>query len=49
MYDVVGKKISRYPINGTNTAINISYLQKGMYFLKIETENGTVTKRFLKE
>ncbi len=49
VYDSMGKEVKRFPVNATSTTLDISDLQKGIYFLKIETETGTVTKRFVKE
>jgi len=49
LYDVIGKEIRRYTINEMSTVLDVIHLCKGIYFLKIETENGTVTKRFVKE
>ncbi|MDD3280476.1 MAG: T9SS type A sorting domain-containing protein [Bacteroidales bacterium] len=45
----MGKEIRRYTINEMSTVLDVTDLCKGIYFLKIETKNGTVTKRFLKE
>ena len=49
VYDIMGKEVKYFPVNGINASLNISDFQNGMYFLKIETENGTITKRFVKE
>ena len=49
IYDVVGR-----PVVGSNlcvrpaTTIDISHLPSGIYFLRITTENGTVTKEVIK-
>jgi len=45
--DVSGKTVKI--ITPSNNTINVSDLTNGIYFLQIETENGIVTNRFIKE
>jgi len=45
--DLSGKIVNREQYNGK--CINVSALSQGIYFLKIETNNGIVTKKFIKE
>ncbi len=35
--------------NNTNTTLNVNYLQTGIYFLKIATENGSSVAKIVKE
>jgi len=51
IYDVVGQVVGAYRIQpeNTDTVIDISHLSAGIYFLKIETANGTITKKVVKE
>lgn len=46
IYDVMGKKLN---FNYNDSAINVSSLSEGTYFLKINTGNTVLTRRFLKE
>jgi hypothetical protein len=52
------KKLSIFDFNGkqviqtqfiVNQSISVNHLSEGMYLLKIETEKGTVTKKFVKK
>jgi hypothetical protein len=45
--DLSGKVIYRF--NGLRNQINVSALSHGIYFVKIGTDKGTVTKKFVKE
>ena len=45
--DLSGKSIQQ--INGSQKQINVSALSSGIYFVKIETDKGVVTKKFIKE
>ena len=47
IYDGSGRKIVNYSLS-TNQ-INVSALPQGIYFVKLEMEKGTVTKKFVKE
>ena len=56
VFDVYGKKLSQISPelnSGLNSPfsiqIDISHLASGIYFLHIQTENGTVTKKIVKE
>jgi len=45
--DLSGKVIDRF--DSLRNQINVSALSQGIYFLKFETDKGTVTKKFIKE
>jgi uncharacterized delta-60 repeat protein len=45
IYDLQGKVV----LQDTNDTINVSNLAKGLYIVKIVTEEGEVTKKFIKE
>jgi hypothetical protein len=45
--DLSGKVI--FQSNSLRNQINVSDLSQGIYFVKLETEKGTVTKKFVKE
>lgn len=48
VYDVYGKLLMTVEVNGNTTTIDASSFSSGIYFVKVKTENGVVTKRFLK-
>ena len=45
--DITGKIISTF--NSQLSTINVSSLQQGIYFVKIETDKGIVTRKIVKE
>jgi hypothetical protein len=47
IFDITGKVISK--IESPNKAINISELSKGMYLIKLSSQNKTVIKRIIKQ
>jgi hypothetical protein len=48
MYDASGRLILKSFVNGFETRQDVNQLNKGMYFLKIKTENGDVTGKVIK-
>jgi hypothetical protein len=50
VYDVYGRKLSSHHLIPTSShyLINISHLQAGLYFVRITTEKGMVTKKVVK-
>ncbi len=46
IYDILGKKLN---CNYSDSSINVSSLSEGTYFLKINTGNTILTRRFVKE
>jgi hypothetical protein len=50
MYDVLGNEVPiSFQEKGNNTTIDISGLQNGVYFLSIQTNEGTETKKIIKQ
>ncbi len=49
VYDVYGKLINTVNVIDNMTRINVSALADGMYFVRVKTEQGMVTKRFVKK
>ena len=49
VYDVYGKLINTVPVTDNITTLNVSSLANGMYFVRVTTEQGVVTKRFVKK
>ena len=55
VYDVYGKMVNMVNIVGANnyspmrTQINVSGLSTGMYFVRVTTDKGVVTKQFVKQ
>jgi hypothetical protein len=45
VYDLQGKLI----LEDTNTTINVNHLSNGIYIVKVVTEEGEFTKKFIKE
>ena len=43
--DITGKRV----LNGNNSEINVSSLEKGVYFLKVTSEENILTQKFIKE
>jgi len=46
IHDMLGKSIN---VDSSNNQINVSELGSGVYFIKINTSQGTLTKRFIKK
>ena len=49
IYDILGKQVMTLAPNATETIINASSLKSGMYFAKIESDNGSKTVKLIKE
>jgi hypothetical protein len=49
VYDVYGKLINTVNVIDNPTRINVSTLADGMYFVRVTTEKGAVTKTFVKK
>ena len=46
--DVNGRSVKTFVVNQTQTKINVSDLTSGIYFLNIETNEGSTVKKFIK-
>ena len=49
LYDLNGKVLKSQSSDSTSSKINISDLAKGIYLLKIDTNNGSITKQIIKD
>ena len=49
VYDVFGKLVNTVNVVDNPTRINISGLANGMYFVRVTTDEGVVTKQFIKK
>ena len=49
VYDVYGKLVNTVNVVENPTRINVSGLANGMYFVRVTTEQGVVTKTFVKK
>jgi len=51
IYDVFGKKLSSHHliVSSSNHLINISHLNSGIYFVKVYTDAGEMTKKIVKQ
>ena len=45
--DFTGKKV--FQINASNPSINVQHLEKGIYFLKVNSESGDYVSKFIKK
>jgi len=45
LYDIKGKLQQKYTVNNHIYTFDISQLSQGMYFLKIETSQGIITRK----
>jgi len=51
LFDITGRQMSvvgQSEIGQSEIAIDLSHLESGIYFLRIQTENGAVTKKIIK-
>jgi hypothetical protein len=46
VYTISGQKVADFTANGTQAVISTSNLSNGMYLMRINTENGTINKKF---
>jgi hypothetical protein len=50
VFDIYGRKQSHAAhLTDNEFVIDISHLQAGLYFVKIETEKGTVSQKIIKQ
>ena len=49
IYDIQGQLLLQQQMQEAKTIINIVTFAKGLYFLKVENENGIAVKKFVKE
>jgi hypothetical protein len=47
VFDVYGKLVQTVPMTGETTSVNVSGLADGMYFVRVTTDAGVVTKPFV--
>ena len=47
IFDVTGKRVFNQMI--TNNELNVSSLQGGVYFLRIESDGRSITRKFIKK
>jgi hypothetical protein len=47
--DILGNLILQQPVQQAKTTINISDLSAGIYFIKVNTKNGIIIKKLVKE
>jgi DNA/RNA endonuclease YhcR with UshA esterase domain len=49
LYDITGRLIQQQRFNATSFTVSFDNLKQGVYYLKIETANGTATQKLVKE
>ncbi len=47
LFDVYGKLVQTVPMTGETTSVNVSALADGLYFVRVTTDEGVVTKPFV--
>lgn len=49
IFDISGNKVLTFPgLVSFDINKNVSVLQSGMYFLRVKSDNKTITKKFIK-
>ncbi len=49
LYDIYGKLLKVVPINSDITRVDVSEIANGVYFVRMDSEKGTITKKFVKK
>jgi hypothetical protein len=49
IFDLVGKELTIVKVLNNKVEIDVRFLSNGIYFLQVQTEKGSVVKRFIKE
>ena len=49
VYDIYGKLMSIVPVNADNTQIDATDFAAGVYFIRMNSEMGVITKKFVKK
>jgi len=49
IFNLTGNSIDKFLTSNSQIQINVSHLASGVYFVKIETDRGIVTKKFVKK
>ena len=49
VYDIYGKLINIVPVHTDITKIDVNHLAAGVYFVRMNSEKGTITKKFVKK
>jgi minor extracellular serine protease Vpr len=45
--DISGRVVATQPVNATQTQVDVSTLASGVFFVRLETDGGTITKKLL--
>jgi hypothetical protein len=49
VYDIYGKLLSIVPVYSDITKIDVTHFAAGVYFVRMNSEKGTITKKFVKK
>ncbi|MDC9721329.1 MAG: endonuclease [Urechidicola sp.] len=49
VFDILGKQVLNTQVSRTNNQIDISDLNSGIYMIRLQTENGSATKKLIKK
>ncbi len=48
VFNLAGQQLSKISANGKTAQVDVAHLQNGIYFIKVITDGGVVTKKFVK-
>jgi hypothetical protein len=49
VYDIYGKLMNIVPVNSDVTQIDVTHFAAGVYFVRMNSEKGSITKKFVKK
>jgi len=49
VYDILGKRVLQTEVNATMNTMNVSQLRKGVYLIKLKSDEGIITKKLIKQ
>jgi len=49
IYNMIGKKMAEFPMNGMKTRIPVGHLPRGQYVVRVQSSRGLTTKSFIKQ
>ncbi|MFD2824023.1 endonuclease [Lacinutrix iliipiscaria] len=49
IYDILGKRILKSNVSANNNKLNVSSLSKGVYLVRLKSNDGVITKKLIKQ
>ncbi|WAC03195.1 T9SS type A sorting domain-containing protein [Lacinutrix neustonica] len=49
IFDIIGKRLLSGIVDSNNSEIDVEKLNRGVYILRLKTDNGSFTKKIIKE